>query len=85
MYSIKELSPLTEPVVQKIAEVHGKTPAQVLLRHLIQLGVAVIPKSVSPNRIKENFEVNYRLYCINVILYNDSKRNQNRWNETLYR
>lgn len=54
---IKELSPLTEPVVKKIAEAHGKTPAQVLLRHLIQLGVAVIPKSVNPNRIKENYQV----------------------------
>lgn len=83
LYSIKELSPLTEPVVQKIAEVHGKTPAQVLLRHLIQLGVAVIPKSVSPNRIKENFEVNYRLYTFNIILYNHSKVNQNKCNETL--
>lgn len=54
---IKELSPLTESVVQRIAEAHEKTPAQVLLRHLIQLGVAVIPKSINPNRIKENFEI----------------------------
>lgn len=70
LYSIKELNPLTEPVVQKIAETHEKTPAQVLLHHLIQLGVAVIPKSVNPNRIKENFEVHCKLnYSVLNIAY----------------
>lgn len=48
---------LKDPVVLEIASAHGKTPAQVLLRHLIQGGVAVIPKSVSPARIRENFDL----------------------------
>ncbi|XP_015585198.1 1,5-anhydro-D-fructose reductase-like isoform X2 [Cephus cinctus] len=45
---------LGHPVVQKIAEAHKKTTAQVLLRHLVQQGIIVIPKSSSPNRIKSN-------------------------------
>ncbi|VDK59141.1 unnamed protein product [Cylicostephanus goldi] len=45
---------LTDPVVKKIAEGHGKTPAQVALRWAIQLDIIVIPKSVSESRIKEN-------------------------------
>jgi diketogulonate reductase-like aldo/keto reductase len=50
-------SVLTEPVVTAIAERVGKTPAQVVLRWHIELGNVVIPKSVTPSRIAENFEV----------------------------
>ncbi|KAK0164556.1 hypothetical protein PV328_003171 [Microctonus aethiopoides] len=51
------------PEVEKIATKHNKTTAQVLLRHLVQEGVVVIPKSSSPERIKANgdlfdFELN---------------------------
>ncbi|KAG8228476.1 hypothetical protein J437_LFUL009341 [Ladona fulva] len=48
---------LENPVVLEIAAAHKKTPAQVLLRHLVQQSISVIPKSVSPQRIKQNFEV----------------------------
>ncbi|KIH50501.1 hypothetical protein ANCDUO_19420, partial [Ancylostoma duodenale] len=41
---------LTDPVVKKIAEAHGKTPAQVALRWATQLDVIVIPKSTSEAR-----------------------------------
>lgn len=41
------------PVVQRIAAKHSRTPAQILLRHTLQRGVAVIPKSTDPNRIKQ--------------------------------
>lgn len=54
---IKDLSPLADPVVVKIADAHRKTAAQVLLRYLIQLGVAVIPKSITPDRIKANYQI----------------------------
>lgn len=46
-----------EPAVRQIAEKYGKTPAQVLLRYTIQNQVAVIPKSVHKERIKENFNL----------------------------
>ncbi|MCJ1361775.1 NAD(P)H-dependent D-xylose reductase (XR) [Acarospora aff. strigata] len=45
------------PTVKKIAEQHGKTPAQVLLRWATQRGVAVIPKSNNQNRLAQNLDV----------------------------
>ncbi|MFO1445407.1 aldo/keto reductase [Bacillus sp. Bva_UNVM-123] len=48
---------LQDEVVQKIAEQHGKTPAQVVLRWHLQNNSIVIPKSVTPSRIEENFNV----------------------------
>ncbi|CAH2045626.1 unnamed protein product, partial [Iphiclides podalirius] len=45
------------PVVVKIAEAHKRTPAQVLLRHLLQSGAAAIPKSTNPTRIKQNISI----------------------------
>ncbi|XP_046672202.1 1,5-anhydro-D-fructose reductase-like [Homalodisca vitripennis] len=50
-------NPLTEEVVIRIAQAHGKSPGQVLLRHMVQLGVAVIPKSSHPDRIKQNIDI----------------------------
>ena len=46
-----------DKLVVRIAKAHGKTPAQVLLRHQVQNGIIVIPKSVKKLRIKENFGV----------------------------
>lgn len=48
---------LKEPVLARIGEAKGKTPAQVVLRWHLQLGNVVIPKSVTASRVKENFEV----------------------------
>ncbi|GAA3877819.1 aldo/keto reductase [Leifsonia kafniensis] len=50
-------STFTDPVIGAIAEAHGKTPAQVMLRWHLQEGRSAIPKSVRPERIQENFEV----------------------------
>ena len=47
----------TDPVLTAIGQAHGKTVAQVCLRWLIQRGVVVIPKSSSPERMAENFDV----------------------------
>ncbi|MFF1725654.1 aldo/keto reductase [Streptomyces sviceus] len=48
---------LEVPAVVAIARKHDRTPAQVVLRWHLQLGNVVIPKSVTPSRIKENIEV----------------------------
>jgi diketogulonate reductase-like aldo/keto reductase len=48
---------LTEPVLTEIAAKHGRTVAQVVLRWHLQQGVIAIPKSVTPSRIRENFDV----------------------------
>ena len=56
-------SPLAQGAVLKdeaivtIAGRHGKSPAQVVLRWHLQLGNVVIPKSVTPQRIRENLDV----------------------------
>ncbi|MER5475714.1 aldo/keto reductase [Streptomyces sp. NPDC002734] len=48
---------LEVPAIAAIARKHGRTPAQVVLRWHLQTGNIVIPKSATPSRIKENFEV----------------------------
>ncbi|GAA2093392.1 aldo/keto reductase [Streptomyces albiaxialis] len=48
---------LDDPAVLAIAEKHGRTPAQTVLRWHLQLGNVVIPKSVTPARIRENLDV----------------------------
>ena len=50
-------SALADPVVTAIADAHGKTPAQVVLRWHIDSGRSAIPKSVRPERIAENLDV----------------------------
>jgi len=50
-------STLQDPTITTIAEAHGRTPAQVMLRWHLQQGRQVIPKSVTPSRIAENFAV----------------------------
>ncbi|MCV7102570.1 aldo/keto reductase [Mycobacterium palustre] len=48
---------LDDPVITRIADARGKSPAQVVLRWHIQRGDIVFPKSVTPERIKANFEL----------------------------
>ena len=48
---------LEHNLVKNIAEKHGKTPAQVLLRWATQRGVAVIPKSNNQHRLRQNLDV----------------------------
>ena len=48
---------IADDTIIGIAEEHGRTPAQVLLRWHLQLGNVVIPKSVTPERIRANFDI----------------------------
>lgn len=48
---------LDDPVIEDIAADYDRTPAQVVLRWEIQKGVVTIPKSTSPDHIRDNFEV----------------------------
>ena len=50
-------STFNDPVILAIAAAHGKSAAKVMLRWQLQLGHSVIPKSVRPDRIAENFDV----------------------------
>ena len=50
-------STLQDPVIRDIAAAHDKTPAQVMLRWHLQQGRQAIPKSVTPSRIAENFDI----------------------------
>jgi 2,5-diketo-D-gluconate reductase A len=48
---------LVNETISAVASRHGRTPAQVILRWHLQLGNVVIPKSATPRRIRENFEL----------------------------
>ncbi|MFE0250892.1 aldo/keto reductase [Streptomyces sp. NPDC059010] len=48
---------LEVPAIVAIAQKHGRTPAQIVLRWHLQIGNAVLPESVTPSRIKEDIEV----------------------------
>jgi len=53
---------LMDPKLRSIADKHGVTPAQVLLRWCIQKGYSVLPKSTRTHRLQENADV----FCFNI-------------------
>jgi 2,5-diketo-D-gluconate reductase A len=48
---------LGDPVITSLAEKYGRTPAQVVLRWHVQIGNIVFPKTVNPDRMRENINV----------------------------
>jgi 2,5-diketo-D-gluconate reductase A len=65
-------SDLRNKTVASIAERTGKTAAQVVLRWHLQAGGVVIPKSVTPARIAENFSVaDFELFGDDIAAIND--------------
>ncbi|MEJ6400064.1 aldo/keto reductase [Nicoliella lavandulae] len=70
---------LKDETIQKIADAHGKSVAQVILRWHLQRGVAIIPKSNTPERVQQNTDVydfklsDTEMQAINAL--NQNKRN----------
>jgi len=54
---VDQPEPLKHPTVLKFADKYKKTPQQILLRHLVQEGLVVIPKSVTPAHIIDNGKI----------------------------
>ena len=52
---------INDPVLVEIGKIHGKSPAQVILRWHIQNWLLPLPKSITPSRIKENRELDFVL------------------------
>lgn len=48
---------LDDPTLRRVADKHGKTPAQAVLRWHLDSGLIVIPKTVNPGRLRENLDV----------------------------
>ena len=48
---------MENPQIVEVAQRKDRTPAQVVLRWHVQLGCVVIPKSVNPDRIRENINI----------------------------
>ncbi|WP_342514512.1 aldo/keto reductase [Sporosarcina sp. FSL K6-1522] len=68
---------LTEPTLLAIGEKYGKTATQVIIRWHLQNDLIVIPKSVTPSRIKENSEVaDFELSAEDMALINALNRNE---------
>ena len=58
---------LSDPVVAGVAAKHGRSTAQIVIRWHLDLGLIVIPKSVDPGRIAENFGVfDFRLDAVDL-------------------
>lgn len=72
----------SDPVLTEIAQGHGRTTAQVMLRWSLQRDIAVIPKSVNPERLKQNLEVfNFELSREEMNLISTLERNQKGFND----
>ena len=88
---------LNDPVIKEIAQAHGKSPAQVIIRWHLQEGFSVIPGSSNPAHIRENIDVfdfslsNHEMFRIHQLdkesrffnmPYEDQKRWFQQWNPT---
>ncbi|MBB6450020.1 diketogulonate reductase-like aldo/keto reductase [Geomicrobium halophilum] len=68
---------LQNEVITRIADSHGKTPAQVMLRWHLQNDTIIIPKSETPSRIEENFNAfDFELTAEDMKAINELDRNE---------
>ena len=76
---------MDDPLVLKLANMYKKTYAQIMLRFLIELGVVVIPKSITAKRVKENINIfDFKLDDNDLAELKSADRNlRTCWNPTL--
>ncbi len=48
---------LDDPVVKELAEKHKKSTGQILLRFLVDMGIAAVPKSSNADRLRQNLDI----------------------------
>ncbi len=72
---------LDNPMLNKMAKHHGKTPAQIILRWDLQRGISIIPKSKTPARVKENTELDFELSPDEMSMIDVMNKNQRTGNE----
>ncbi len=68
---------LDDPVITRIARAHERTPAQVTLRWHLQRGDIIFPKSITPARVRENFEVfDFELPALDMLELSELNRDE---------
>uniref|UniRef100_A0A183GAK0 Aldo_ket_red domain-containing protein n=1 Tax=Heligmosomoides polygyrus TaxID=6339 RepID=A0A183GAK0_HELPZ len=68
---------LDDPNVKQLGAKYSKTPAQILLRYVMDRNIAIIPKSVTPSRIVENFQLfDFKLNAEDIKLLESTKHRQ---------
>lgn len=73
---------MNHPLVSQIAKEHGKSPAQVALRQLVQRGIIVIPKSTHKERMKENLDIfDFELTAKEMMKLKELDENKSMWAE----
>ncbi|WP_283680171.1 aldo/keto reductase [Lentilactobacillus sp. Marseille-Q4993] len=72
---------LDDPMIKKIANHHGKSVAQVILKWQLSRGLSIIPKSQNPDRIKENTELDFDLSDDEITMIDILNKNQRTGNE----
>ena len=79
-HRLKEV--MEHPIVKGIADKYGKTPAQIALRHHVQRGIVVIPKSVHKERMKQNLDIfNFELSDLDMEQLKSLDENKSMWAE----
>ncbi|MGN0494693.1 MAG: aldo/keto reductase [Lachnospiraceae bacterium] len=79
-YRLNEI--MQHPIVTQIAKEHGKTPAQVALRQLVQRGIVVIPKSTHKERMIENLDIfDFELTTKEMMQLKELDENKSMWAE----
>ncbi|AQW21276.1 glyoxal reductase [Lentilactobacillus curieae] len=72
---------LEDPMIKKIADHHDRSIAQVILRWQLQRGVAIIPKSKTVSRVKENIQLDFELSDDEMTMIDILDKNQRTGNE----